>query len=346
MKKKKIILSLINNPHFSSSCKVVEMLPGLTELGYDVDIIFNKWSREAGLVYDKSSSTFVKGESCFLWDPKTHPKDFFENLIASTFPNVRLVYSRNIIERILDLVQSLLSPRVFNNTQIILMYADHFEKESYIQLKLNTKNPFAYLFHYFSSSDLIMRLKIKPRSQPFRYKLSPKLYDSKVKDILRNEKKNSTIHVIVSASWDDKKKYETQNDRLRGIYENEISFKAMVNFVDKIDRIACKDNRVRIVLVSKKAVDWSNRLKSDFLDLRSFEKLGLTLSQCIFITQELANITVNWPNTFTIWITNCGGIVHQTWNNYKDTALWARNFSVMSADQAIDIAMNGLKKLE
>ena len=216
MKRKKVVLSLRGNPYFSPNCKVVEMLPGLNELGYDVDIIMGDWASNTGLVYEQSSSQFIKGESRFLWDPKTHPKDFFENLIASTFPNVRLVYRRNFIQRSLDLVLSIFSPRVFNTSQIIMMYADHDERKLYTQMKLNTKNFFAYLYHYFSLGP-IMRIKVQPRSQPFRYKLSPELYNNKVKDIISNEKEKSSINVIVSANWDDEKKYEPQGDRLRGI---------------------------------------------------------------------------------------------------------------------------------
>ena len=45
----------------------------------------------------------------------------------------------------------------------------------------------------------------------------------------------------------------------------------------------------------------------------------------IYISQELSNATINWPSTFSIWITNCADITHLTWMNNRDTAKWSRN---------------------
>ena len=70
---------------------------------------------------------------------------------------------------------------------------------------------------------------------------------------------------------------------------------------------------------------WEKFLKSDYLDLRNFEELGFTLSQCIYAIQEIVSCTINWPSTFSVWITNCSGIMHLSWYDNKDTAKWARN---------------------
>ena len=86
-----------------------------------------------------------------------------------------------------------------------------------------------------------------------------------------------------------------------------------------------ENGKIKFLLTSKKAVDWESYLKSDFLDLRDFEKHGFCLSQSIYIAQELASATINWPSTYTIWISNCSEIEHLTWMDDRDTAPWARN---------------------
>ena len=68
----------------------------------------------------------------------------------------------------------------------------------------------------------------------------------------------------------------------------------------------------KFVLASKKAVDWEVFLKSKFVDLRNFEELGFSLSQSIYIAQEICDVSINWPSTYTIWISNCENMLHLT----------------------------------
>ena len=44
----------------------------------------------------------------------------------------------------------------------------------------------------------------------------------------------------------------------------------------------------------------------------------------IYICQELSNYSINWPSTFSIWITNCSGIEHITFHDFKDTSKWCK----------------------
>ena len=92
-----------------------------------------------------------------------------------------------------------------------------------------------------------------------------------------------------------------------------------------MDEYALKTGKIRFLLASKKAVDWNSFLKSEYLDLRNFEEYGFTLSQSLYAAQEIASATINWPSTYSIWITNCENIQHLTWYDNKDTAAWARN---------------------
>ena len=145
-----------------------------------------------------------------------------------------------------------------------------------------------------------------------------------MRDYIEKAKQCCEKYVVISANWDDSKLYEKLDDRLRGVLYEEIEFMSMVRFVKDLDQYA-KKGKIKFILASKKAVDWPNIIESDFLDLRDFEKHGFTLSQSIYILQEIASMTINWPSTFNIWITNCAGILHLTWRDNKDTAKWARN---------------------
>ena len=82
--------------------------------------------------------------------------------------------------------------------------------------------------------------------------------------------------------------------------------------------------KYQFILASKKAVDWDKFIKSEFIDLRNFEELNFSLSQMLYICQELSNYSINWPSTFSIWITNCSKIDHITFHDFKDTSNWCK----------------------
>ena len=127
----------------------------------------------------------------------------------------------------------------------------------------------------------------------------------------------------MTANWDDQQAFEPQNDRTRGINYDPLEFHDMQRFVKELDCLA-KEQNFRILLASKKAADWPKILTSNFLDIRDFERLGFSMSQTIFIMQELGGISINWPNTMTLWMTNCKNILHLNWGGTKDTCEWAR----------------------
>ena len=121
-------------------------------------------------------------------------------------------------------------------------------------------------------------------------------------------------------------KFEVKKDRLKGGPNgDDQEFEKLKKYVKELDEFALKTGKIKFILASKKAVDWENFLKSDFLDLRDFEEINFSMSQMIYIAQELSDVTINWPSTFSIWITNCSNIIHLTWLNNKDTSKWARN---------------------
>jgi hypothetical protein len=208
---------------------------------------------------------------------------------------------------------------------------EELEKKRYYQNKVDELYNSKFFFrsalnyiYFFLYYNISRKFKIHPDSKGFRYRLKDKLLDENVKNIIKEAKKDNIPCVLISANWDDNKKFEVLDDRLRGIFDDPIEFNSMVQYVKKLEKYA-KEGRLKFVLASKKAVDWETIIESDFIDMRNFEERGLTLSQSIYIVQEITSMTINWPSTFSIWITNCSGIQHLTWKDNKDTAKWARN---------------------
>ncbi len=74
--------------------------------------------------------------------------------------------------------------------------------------------------------------------------------------------------------------------------------------------------------------------------MHKFEKYGFSLSQMIYICQELSVATINWPSTFSIWIKPCRDIIHLTWNDNKDTARWTRNTLHLQSPQTLIDLLN------
>ena len=164
------------------------------------------------------------------------------------------------------------------------------------------------------------------QSTGFRYELSEQ---SKRKLLLISSKPiGKMVKRIywISVLWDEGMVFEKQEDRLRGGPAGDDNrFAHLVSYVKSLDDYAVKHGNIQFVLTSKKAVDWSKLLKSDYIDIRNFETLGFSMAQSIYIAQELSDITINWPSTYSIWITNCSDILHLNWHSRRDVAAWARN---------------------
>ncbi|MBN4066913.1 hypothetical protein JYU14_02400 [Simkania negevensis] len=333
---KKITIDLRTAPLFGPSCKCLEMFEDFRYRGYQIDLIAKEWANDckgSGVVYDKEKGEFQKGSSLFLWDPKQHPVDFYENLVVSTFENVHYAHvkeKKDLFSKIGRACKRLFSPTVFTHYDWASRYMEPLELVRYHQQSVDrllgnkgikAKLQYLYFLLYLK---IFRHLKPYADSKGFRYRLHPNLLTEEVESIIQEAKSHQVPYVLVSANWDDRKQFEKQDDRLRGILYDELEFNNMVRYVRRLDEYA-QEGKLRFVLASKKAADWDKVIKSDFLDLRNFERLGLSLSQTIYILQEISSITINWPSTFAIWMTACSSILHLTWRDNKDTAAWARN---------------------
>ncbi len=332
---KKLTIDLRQSSLLGPSCKFLEMLVDLKKRGYSVNLIAKEWDKgksKSGLTFNKEKGKFTSGESRFLVDPKLHPVDFYENLVVPTFEHINYlkIKKSSFFKKQFAYLKGTLSPNYISEIHYTPAFSNKLEKKRYFQQhvdlymdKPNLKNTLVFFYSAFNLY-LSRRFKICPQSLGFRYKLNEKLLNNKVKDFINKAKENNTKYILISSTWDDEMIFEPQEDRKRGILYNEIAFNSMINYVKDLDKYALQ-GKVKFVLASKKAVDWPTVIKSEFIDLREFEKLGFTLSQMIYISQEISSMTINWPSTFSIWITNCSNILHLTWGDKKDTSKWSRN---------------------
>ena len=53
-------------------------------------------------------------------------------------------------------------------------------------------------------------------------------------------------------------------------------------------------------------------LKSKSVDLRNFEELAFHYHNQFILLKKYV-MYLNWPSTYTIWISNCENILHLTW---------------------------------
>lgn len=303
------------------SCKFFESLKYLSDRGYDVLIIGKKWG-----------DNIEKGqESPVLWDPYKHPEDIIVNLILPTFENVKYVKTKkySIVDKLRVFVPPFFSKYRIVHYDFVMLNMEAHQLVKYKEQQLayveGVVSAVRYLLFY-GYCMLFRHFTIKPESIGFRYSLSAEKKTKHLNDFISMHKSKDVKYILISVLWDEGMKFEIKPDRLKGGPGCDMEkFEDLKRYVKELDNFALKTGKIKFILASKKAVDWENFIESDFVDLRYYEDMGFSMSQMIYISQELSSATINWPSTFSIWITNCSGIVHLTWMNNKDTAKWTRN---------------------
>jgi len=338
---KTITIDLRTSGFFGPACKFVELLTDYQNKGYKINLIAKDWSvfGQKGLTFDKDKKQFEKGDFKLMWDPVTHPKDYFENLILPTFEKINYIegYNDNSLKRFIN---TYFNPYYINYYVYLCMHMEKIELKRYNKQQIDellSKRSYKLLLkriiNYFGiimQIKLIRHLKVHSKSKGIRYKIDESLNNQDLRNFIESAKRNSCKYILISVLWDEGKKFENQDDRLKGgpIINSDIhekTFNELKDYVRELDKYALKTGKIRFLLASKKAVDWNSFLKSECLDLRNFEEYGFTLSQSLYAAQEIASATINWPSTYSIWITNCADITHLTWYDNKDTAAWVRN---------------------
>ena len=324
--KKRLVFDQRTTTLLGPSSKLFESLKDIQDRGYKVDLILKDWSLELK----------TKSNKPLLWDPNLHPKDIILNLIKPTFNNIRFVEKENSYKEKLRI----LVPPFFNRYRFVHydFVSQFLDRTSIKNLKKDEmhkflSNPkfinFVRFVLFFLYINFFRNFKLKFKSKGFRYVLSKNLSTKKVDEFIESNRDPKVKNILISVLWDESMRFENQEDRLKGgpKYQknHDEEFENLKSYIKELDNFAIETGKIRFVLASKKAVDWENFIQSDFVDLRNFEDLGFTMSQSIFIAQELTDVSINWPSTYSIWITNCKNILHLTWLDNKDTAKWARN---------------------
>jgi len=333
MNNKKIILDFSTCNILANAVKFTELISSYHEENYDIYIIKKNWKKDCefqGLKFDKDEKTFIRSDGIYLWDPSIHPYDYFENLVFSSFDNLKFIDEISFFKKIIYTFKK----NYISYTSCLSIMAPSEErpmlrKEFFNYLKENLSiRELAKSTLRILEFEIAPYFKLKPKNfYPLRYKLSPKMYTKDVEEIIKKFT-NGRKKILLSVSWDESKRFEVLDDRLKGgpAFKNGLNddFNKLKKTVETIDKKILNGENFQFLLASKKAVDWEKFLKSDFLDLRCFEELNLSLSQSIYICQELSSFTINWPSTFGQWITVCSGIEHITYYDFKDTAVWSR----------------------
>lgn len=333
---KKVVIDLAASPLLGTAAKSVWLIQGYLDQGYRLTIINKSWSEDmpmSGLTFDSGREEFEEPSWTQLWDPSTHPDDFFKNLVLPSFKGVafRQAKKKTFITRVMTALRTLCDPRYISNHDFVLMHMSNRERREYRNQKIReilagkSGNSVLSVLYFLGQFYISSKVKIKTVPSAFRYKLSSKLHTSQVKDFIESAKSENEKYILVSVLWDETKKFERREFLRGGPHYDPIVFQHLLNYVAELDKRALAGGKFRFLLASKKAVDWEQYLNSDFLDLRGFEEHGFCLSQSLFIAQELAVATINWPSTYTTWITNCADIEHLTWMDDRDTSPWARN---------------------
>ena len=135
-----------------------------------------------------------------------------------------------------------------------------------------------------------------------------------------------TYHKLLDDHDDDLAIWIGQRDPLLHVFKSSIEKRGFRKIRDTQDIISFERNYRYIDICLFKSIN-NTRVgygKKQFPKIY-FEKLDFCLSQTLYILQELSSVTLNWPSTFSVWMTNCKNIIHLTWHDNKDTAQWTRN---------------------
>jgi hypothetical protein len=158
-------------------------------------------------------------------------------------------------------------------------------------------------------------------------------FDFKIYDQLKNEnyKKvdeelSKTKNVILLSAWDDSYIYEPRKGRNRGNMLLEPGYDEntynVVNYWDyklkvikKIDDFCLKNPDHRIIIANKKAQDWTRQgfLKSNYFDMRVFEKMGISFSQALNLMAKNSQGLISYINSMQNWLCNAKNLNTVLW---------------------------------
>ena len=174
---KKIILDMSTCTIFANASKFVEIINAYSNENYKIEIIKKNWSdiNFRGMKFDKDKKMFSKPDGNYLWDPKTHPDDYFDNLVFSSFKNLVFLKKPSLLKKLILFI----SPAYITYNLCLEFTSNQQEKkrtQKYYLLFLfknfSIKNLISYVLKIFETKVLIW-VKNKPKQfSSFKYVLS------------------------------------------------------------------------------------------------------------------------------------------------------------------------------
>lgn len=146
------------------------------------------------------------------------------------------------------------------------------------------------------------------KSKQFDYRLEDSKKDSAYNYHAEILKK--TTNIVLYANWDDEGIYCKPADRRRGLGMTRGLWERMTTSVRSIDNFCLKNPDHKIILFNKKAVGWSSFLKSEYIDFRNFENLGLSFSQAFELCVNNSIGSIGYWSSPQIWFNFAKGKKH------------------------------------
>jgi len=152
-----------------------------------------------------------------------------------------------------------------------------------------------------------------------KFNLNPSL-KNKDYELVKSEIEK-TKNIVVTATWDDGMVFENTSGRTRGIFTYSDEFNKMKKFIEDLDLFCLNNPSHRLILVSKKAYDWDKILKSNFYDLRDFEKKNLSFSQSIHLLHNYSFISIGTESSFSIWLSMNPDCTHFVFGRFQGSEI-------------------------
>ncbi len=264
----RVLFNLVSMGTWGDQSSALGYMAWLKGRGYSISILTGNWGnppKDPQLPYDPLADNRSRTIGYLSYHPHVEPVDFFRNIVAPTMD------------------------AAYQDIETGVGESDLFTRPYEKRLTLGYRNATP---HYYW-------LRFIDEQARFDYKISSELVDenfTRIEDELRK-----TRNVVLYATWDMEQKHEAIDDRLWGYRIPRSRFDRMRELVLRIDRFCLEQPEHRIVLFSKKAVDWSKILRSRYLDLRDFEALGLSFAQAFYLCARNCVATVGQCSSMQLW---------------------------------------------
>jgi hypothetical protein len=206
MDKTKIIFDLNTAHLFGPACKFTELVESYLSQGFDIELWKKDWivkPTHKGTTLNKTTDDYEASTGAYLWDPTTHPHDYFENLVDASFNNVFYVnktYSK------WSSIYFLFKRNYISHSTALIFLGDRDERKRFFRQKFKELfldkpdliKAFISFLYFFLETRVFIHLKIKPKLFfGMRYKLAKNMNNSLVNNFIEKHKNKYLIFSIM-----------------------------------------------------------------------------------------------------------------------------------------------------